>query len=183
MSRLTFAAPLLLAIASSSLAQQAPAFASNDTGLISAAIFETKDAAALTVGLSPTFARAAQKGRARSPNLVFELRQSPVPRDHSPGGRYDHRPLDALVGPVLRVHAGECGHARRQLRPRRLRLRPDLEARFALRRGSLDQLGLRSEGERLTRLEGFPVGSRGARAAAEAAAPPAEERPKTRTGE
>jgi len=53
MSRLTIAASLLLAIPSSSFAQQAPAFASNDTGLISAAIFETKDAAALTVGLAP----------------------------------------------------------------------------------------------------------------------------------
>jgi hypothetical protein len=62
MSRLTFAAPLLLAIASSSLAQQAPTFASNDTGLISAAIFETKDAAALTVGLSPLSKAQLKKG-------------------------------------------------------------------------------------------------------------------------
>jgi hypothetical protein len=63
MSRLTFAAPLLLAIASSSPAQQAaPAFASNDTGLISAAIFETKDAAALTVGLAPLSRAQLKKG-------------------------------------------------------------------------------------------------------------------------
>jgi hypothetical protein len=53
MSRLTIAASLLLAIPSTSYAQQAPEFASNDAGLISAAIFETKDAAALTVGLAP----------------------------------------------------------------------------------------------------------------------------------
>jgi hypothetical protein len=62
MSRLTFAAPLLLAIASSSPAQQAPTFASNDTGLISAAIFETKDAAALTVGLAPLSRAQLKKG-------------------------------------------------------------------------------------------------------------------------
>ena len=54
MSRLTIAASLLLAIPSSSFAQRVQAFAaSNDTGLASDAIFETKDAAALTVGLSP----------------------------------------------------------------------------------------------------------------------------------
>ncbi len=54
MSRLTIAASLLLAIPSSSFAQQVQAFAaSNDTGPVSDAIFETKDAAALTVGLSP----------------------------------------------------------------------------------------------------------------------------------
>ena len=57
-----FAAPLLLAIASSSPAQQAPAFASNDTGPISAAIFETKDAAALTVGLAPLSRAQLKKG-------------------------------------------------------------------------------------------------------------------------
>jgi hypothetical protein len=62
MSRLTIAASLLLATSSSSLAQQAPTFASNDTGLISAAIFETKDAAALTVGLSPLSRAALRKG-------------------------------------------------------------------------------------------------------------------------
>src|SRR2546423_13986219 len=51
MSRLTLAASLLLAIPTSAFAQQV---AFNDkTGLISAALFETKDAAALTVGLAP----------------------------------------------------------------------------------------------------------------------------------
>ena len=54
MSRLTIAASLLLAIPCSSFAQQVHAFsASNDTGPVSDAIFETKDAAAVTVGLSP----------------------------------------------------------------------------------------------------------------------------------
>lgn len=53
MSRLTIAASLLLAIPSSSFAQQAAFPASDNTDLISAAIFETKDAAALTVGLAP----------------------------------------------------------------------------------------------------------------------------------
>ncbi len=48
------AASLLLAIPSSSFAQQAMAFtASNDTGPASDAIFETKDAAVLTAGLTP----------------------------------------------------------------------------------------------------------------------------------
>ncbi len=51
MSRLAIAASLLLAIPTSAFAQQV---AFNDkTGLISAALFETKDAAALTVGLAP----------------------------------------------------------------------------------------------------------------------------------
>lgn len=54
MSRLMIAASILLAIPSSSIAQQAQAFAaSNDTGPVSDAIFETKDAAALTAGLAP----------------------------------------------------------------------------------------------------------------------------------
>ena len=54
MSRLTIAASLLLAIGSSSYAQQAAVFsASNDTGRASEAIFETKDAAALSAGLNP----------------------------------------------------------------------------------------------------------------------------------
>lgn len=54
MSRLTIAASLLLAIPSSSFAQQIPAFsASTDTSPVTAEIFETKDAAALTVGLAP----------------------------------------------------------------------------------------------------------------------------------
>ena len=62
MSRLTIAASVLLAIPGSSFAQQAPTFASNDTGLISAAIFETKDAAALTVGIDPLSKAALKKG-------------------------------------------------------------------------------------------------------------------------
>ena len=62
MSRLTIAASVLLAIPGSSFAQQAPTFASNDTGLISAAIFETKDAAAITVGLDPLSRAALKKG-------------------------------------------------------------------------------------------------------------------------
>jgi len=62
MSRLTIAASVLLAIPGSSFAQQAPTFASNDTGLISAAIFETKDAAALTVGLDPLSKAPLKKG-------------------------------------------------------------------------------------------------------------------------
>jgi hypothetical protein len=55
MSRLKIAASLLLAIPSSSFAQQAvsPSTFNDRTGLVSAAIFETKDAAALTVGLAP----------------------------------------------------------------------------------------------------------------------------------
>src|SRR3979411_1564563 len=54
MSRLTIAASLLLAIPSSLFAQQIPTFAaSNDTGPAPEEIFETKDAAALTVGLAP----------------------------------------------------------------------------------------------------------------------------------
>ncbi len=52
MSRLTFAASLLLAASSSSLAQQA-SFTANDTGPAPEAIFETKDAAAVTAGLAP----------------------------------------------------------------------------------------------------------------------------------
>lgn len=62
MSRLTLAASVLLAIPGSSFGQQAPTFASNDTGLISAAIFETKDAAALTVGIDPLSRAALKKG-------------------------------------------------------------------------------------------------------------------------
>src|ERR1700682_6789003 len=54
MSRLTIAASLLLAIPSSSFAQQIHAYsAANDTGPVAEEIFETKDAAALTVGLAP----------------------------------------------------------------------------------------------------------------------------------
>ena len=62
MSRLTIAASLLLALPSYSGAQQALTYASNDTGLISAAIFETKDAAALTVGLAPLSRAPLRKG-------------------------------------------------------------------------------------------------------------------------
>jgi hypothetical protein len=51
MSRLTFAASLLVAIPCSTFAQQS--LASNETGPATEAIFETKDAAALTVGLAP----------------------------------------------------------------------------------------------------------------------------------
>jgi len=53
MSRITIAASLLLAIPSSSFAQQIPAFSANDTGPATLEIFETKDAAARTVGLAP----------------------------------------------------------------------------------------------------------------------------------
>jgi hypothetical protein len=68
MSRLTLAASILLAIPSSSFAQQMPAFmASNDTGPVSDAIFETKDAATLTAGLAPlaksTLARGEREVR------------------------------------------------------------------------------------------------------------------------
>src|SRR2546430_4937189 len=52
MSRLTLSATLLLAVSSTSLAQQA-AFTANDTGPATDAIFETKDAAAVTAGLAP----------------------------------------------------------------------------------------------------------------------------------
>ena len=51
MSRITFALALLVAIPCSTFAQQA--LASNETGPTTEAIFETKDAAALTVGLNP----------------------------------------------------------------------------------------------------------------------------------
>jgi hypothetical protein len=59
MSRLSFAATLLVAIPCSSLAQQS--LASNDTGPTTEAMFETKDAAALTVGLSPLSKSALTK--------------------------------------------------------------------------------------------------------------------------
>ncbi len=87
MSRLTIAASLLLAIPSSSFAQQAsasPAF--NDrTGLISAALFETKDAAALTVGLAPLSRAQLSKGEREvriwyssfgNPQFLVIIRQS-----------------------------------------------------------------------------------------------------------
>jgi hypothetical protein len=54
MSRLIIAASLLLAVPTASFAQQARAFtASTDTSPVTEEIFETKDAAALTVGLVP----------------------------------------------------------------------------------------------------------------------------------
>jgi hypothetical protein len=64
MSRLTIVASLLLAIPSSSFAQQAvsPSTFNDRTGLVSAAIFETKDAAALTVGLAPLSRAQLAKG-------------------------------------------------------------------------------------------------------------------------
>ncbi|MGI8401978.1 MAG: hypothetical protein ACR2NS_10320 [Gemmatimonadaceae bacterium] len=63
MSRLTLAASILLAIPSSSFAQQMPVFmASNDTGPVSDAIFEGKDAATLTAGLFPLAKSTLAKG-------------------------------------------------------------------------------------------------------------------------
>lgn len=68
MSRLTIAASLLLAIPSSSFAQQIPTYsASNDTGPAVEEIFETKDAAARTVGLGPL-------SKSRLPNGDREVR-------------------------------------------------------------------------------------------------------------
>jgi hypothetical protein len=61
MSRLTFAASLLLAASSTSLAQQA-SFTANDTGPAPEAIFETKDAAVLTAGLVPLSKSDLKKG-------------------------------------------------------------------------------------------------------------------------
>ncbi len=61
MSRLTFAASLLLAIPSSSYAQQA-VNASNDAGPASEAIFETKDAAVVSAGLVPLARAELRKG-------------------------------------------------------------------------------------------------------------------------
>ena len=62
MSRLTFAATLLLAVSSSSAAQQA-SFSANDTGPVSDAIFETKDAAIATAGLVPLAQSQLPKGQ------------------------------------------------------------------------------------------------------------------------
>jgi hypothetical protein len=53
MSRLTIAGSLLLAIASSSYAQEARVLVASNDSPAPDAIFETKDAAALTVGLAP----------------------------------------------------------------------------------------------------------------------------------
>ncbi len=61
MSRLTFTASLLLAVSSSSHAQQAT-FAANDTGPVSDAIFETKDAAIASAGLIPLSKTQLHKG-------------------------------------------------------------------------------------------------------------------------
>ena len=62
MSRLTIAASLLLAIPSSFLAQQAPVFTASTVTPASEEIFETKDAAALTVGLAPLSKSPLAKG-------------------------------------------------------------------------------------------------------------------------
>jgi len=62
MSRLTFTASLLLAVSSSSYAQQA-VFAANDTGPASDAIFETKDAAIVSAGLIPLSKTLLPKGQ------------------------------------------------------------------------------------------------------------------------
>jgi len=61
MSRLTFAASLLLAVSGSSFAQQA-SFAANDTGPAPELIFETKDAAVVTAGLAPLAKSDLRKG-------------------------------------------------------------------------------------------------------------------------
>jgi len=61
MSRLTFAATLLLVTSSASIAQQA-SFAANDTGPAPDAIFETKDAAVLSAGLTPLAKSSLKKG-------------------------------------------------------------------------------------------------------------------------
>ena len=61
MSRLTFAASVLLAIPGSVVGQQAFS-ASNDTGPVPEAIFETKDAAVVTAGLSPLAKTVLPKG-------------------------------------------------------------------------------------------------------------------------
>ena len=61
MSRLTFAATFLLVTSSSSIAQQA-SFAANDTGRAADAIFESKDAAVLSAGLTPLAKSSLKKG-------------------------------------------------------------------------------------------------------------------------
>jgi hypothetical protein len=84
MSRLTIAALLLLAIPSSSFAQQQASF-NDKTGLISAALFETKDAAARTVGLAPLSAAQLAKNEREvriwyssfgNPQFLVIIRQS-----------------------------------------------------------------------------------------------------------
>lgn len=87
MSRLTIAASLLLAIQGTSFAQQSPVIpAFNDrTGLISAALFETKDEAALTVGIAPLSRAQLGKGEREvriwyssfgNPQFLVIIRQS-----------------------------------------------------------------------------------------------------------
>ncbi len=87
MSRLTIAASLLLAIPSFSQAQQTATFSAFDdkTGLISAALFETKDAAAITVGLTPLSSAQLAKGEREvriwyssfgNPQYLVVIRQS-----------------------------------------------------------------------------------------------------------
>lgn len=61
MSRFTFVASLLLAVSSSSVAQQT-ALTTDDAGPASDAIFETKDAAVVTAGLLPLAKTALPKG-------------------------------------------------------------------------------------------------------------------------
>jgi len=63
MSRLTFAASILLAIPGSVVGQQATFAASNDTGPAPEAIFETKDAAVVTAGLAPLAKTQLHKGQ------------------------------------------------------------------------------------------------------------------------
>jgi len=87
MSRLALAASLLLAIPSSTFAQQpsaTPVF-NDKTGLISAALFETKDEAALTVGLAPLSRAQLVKGEREvriwyssfgNPQFLVIIRQS-----------------------------------------------------------------------------------------------------------
>lgn len=62
MSRLPFAAFVLLAIPGSVVGQQATFAATNDTGPAPEAIFETKDAAVLTAGLTPLAKTQLRKG-------------------------------------------------------------------------------------------------------------------------
>ena len=62
MSRLTFAASVLLALPVSVAGQQANFAASNDTGPAPEAIFETKDAAAINAGLAPLAKTQLRKG-------------------------------------------------------------------------------------------------------------------------
>jgi hypothetical protein len=62
MSRLRFVAAVLLAVPASMVGQQASFAASNDTGPTPDAIFETKDAAAATAGLSPLAKTELRKG-------------------------------------------------------------------------------------------------------------------------